>query len=423
MVKIVLTGLNGYGGHFVEPLLRGDGSYKLIAVVSRNPKKSQYYEYLRVNQVRFYDCLENCLLSERADIVIITTPMHVHFKEVMCALKRGISVYCEKPLASDSEQCRQIAEMAKRKGCQAAVGYQWSHSKAVTDLKKDLLDGRYGKLQKIKAMAVWNRPKSYYGESDWKGRYFGKDGESIQESVISNGTSHFLHNLLFLSGNELKKAAVPVHIYGEAYRAHAIETFDTACIRMETESGCELFYMATLSAKENHAPEFMAECEKAIISYPSGTEKGNSSAIKIEPIKNNRKKCRNFSASLQRLFHNKFHFYIQFGITAWPWNPMCITFLLFPFFLRFFKKLSTISYRHRMLSTVILTVWYTAEIRFFFAFLIKSDYRKLKGGVHRWAAIMKKACTTSLWKSWHVLMPWNKISILKRSNIKMMLTV
>ena len=53
----------------------------------------------------------------------------------------------------------------------------------------------------------------------------------------------------------------------------------------------------------------------------------NSSAIRIEPIKNNRKKCRNFSASLQRLFHNKFHFCIQLGITAWPWNPMCITFL------------------------------------------------------------------------------------------------
>ena len=53
----------------------------------------------------------------------------------------------------------------------------------------------------------------------------------------------------------------------------------------------------------------------------------NISAIKIEPKKNNRKKCRNFSASLQRLFHNKFHFYIKLGITAWPWNPMCITFL------------------------------------------------------------------------------------------------
>jgi len=273
VVKIVLTGLNGYGGHFIEPLLEGNGSHKLMAVVSRDPKKSPYYECLQKNQVHFYDSLENCLEAENMDMAIITTPMHVHFREVMCALKKGLSVYCEKPLAVDAEQCRRIAEAAKERGAQVAVGYQWSHSKAVTDLKKDLLAGKYGKLQKIKSLAVWSRTKSYYGESDWKGRYYGKNGESIQESVISNGTSHFLHNLLFLSGEVLDQAAVPVHIYGEAYRAHAIETFDTACIKMKTENGCELFYMATLSAKENHAPEFMIECEKASISYPAGTGK------------------------------------------------------------------------------------------------------------------------------------------------------
>jgi len=273
LVKIVLTGLNGYGGHFIEPLLEGNGRYKLAAVVSKNPEKSPYYGMLKKNQVHFYDALEECLKTEELDMAIITTPMHIHFREVMCALEKGLFVYCEKPLASDSGQCRQIAELAEKTGCLAAVGYQWSHSEAVTALKRDILAGKYGVLQKIKTLAVWSRPKSYYGESDWRGRYYGKNGEAIQESVISNATSHFLHNLLFLSGKEPDKAAVPVHICAEAYRAHEIETFDTACIRMETEDGCELLYMATLAAKENHAPEFIAECEHASIFYPAGEKK------------------------------------------------------------------------------------------------------------------------------------------------------
>lgn len=55
MVKIVLTGLNGCGGHFIVPLLESDGTYHLSAVVSTNPKKSPYYEKLKEEKVRFYN--------------------------------------------------------------------------------------------------------------------------------------------------------------------------------------------------------------------------------------------------------------------------------------------------------------------------------------------------------------------------------
>lgn len=273
MVKIVLTGLNGYGGHFIVPLLESDGTYQLSAVVSTNPKKSPYYEKLKEEKVRFYNSLEDCLQEEKLDMALITTPVQVHFREVMCALEHGLNVYCEKPLAPKAEHCRQVQECAAKRGLYAAVGFQWSHSKAVTDLKNDILTGKYGKLKKIKTMALWNRPKSYYTESNWKGRYWGKDKESIWESVISNAAVHFLHNLLFLAGGEMAESATPVHISGEAYRAHKIETFDTACMKMKTEEDCQLFYLATLSAKQNHAPEFTVECENARIFYPVGDEK------------------------------------------------------------------------------------------------------------------------------------------------------
>lgn len=70
----------------------------------------------------------------------------------------------------------------------------------------------------------------------------------------------------------MAESATPVHISGEAYQAHKIETFDTACMKMKTEE-CQFFYLATLSAKQNHAPEFIAECENARIFYPVGDKK------------------------------------------------------------------------------------------------------------------------------------------------------
>lgn len=273
MIKIVLTGLNGYGGHFIEPLLNSDKTYMLAAVVSRNPKKSMYYDVLKEKQVHFYSSLEECLQREKVHMAIITTPMHIHYKEVMCALKYKLAVYCEKPLACTLEQCKQIEAYAKEQGCIVAVGYQWSHSKAITELKKQILEGRFGKLLKIKTLVLWNRPKSYYGESDWKGRMYGKEGEPVRESVMSNGAAHFLHNLLFLTGEELNKAAYPVEIEEKCYRAHAIETFDTVSVKMKTASGCELLYLATLVAEKTRVPEFAVECENAKIYYPIGEKK------------------------------------------------------------------------------------------------------------------------------------------------------
>lgn len=273
MINIVLTGLNGYGGNFIEPLLNSDGIYRLAAVVSRNPKKSSWYERLKEEQVHFYSSLEECLQAEKINMAIITTPMHIHYEEVMCALKYKLAVYCEKPLACTMEQCRQIEAYAKEQGCVAAVGYQWSHSEAITGLKKQILEGKFGKLLKIKTLVLWNRPKSYYAESDWKGRMYGKDGEAVWESVMSNGAAHFLHNLLFLAGEELHKAAYPMEIEEKCYRAHRIETFDTVSVKMKTGGGCELLYLATLVAEKTCAPEFIAECEHAKIYYPIGEKK------------------------------------------------------------------------------------------------------------------------------------------------------
>ncbi len=272
-VRIVLTGLNGYGGNFIEPLLETDGTYELAAVVSRAPQKSPHFERLKERGVRIYPNLEDCLRAEKAEMAIITTPMHIHYREVMCALSHKLSVYCEKPLTATLEQCNRIADYAKEQGCIVAVGYQWSYSDAVAELKKQILQGTFGKLLRVKSLALWNRPKSYYTDSHWKGRLYGENGEAIWESVMSNGAAHFLHHVLFLAGEEWNRAAQPVQIEAKCYRAHKIESFDTACVKMKTENGCELLYLATMAAKRNCPAEFVAECEQARISYPVGEQK------------------------------------------------------------------------------------------------------------------------------------------------------
>lgn len=279
MAKIILTGLNGYGGHIVKHILEDTSDdHSLVAVISRNPKSSIYYQKLLEKKVNFYTDIATCLENECVDLAIITTPMHIHQREVMAALKKGVSVYCEKPLTPTVEQALEIKTLAMEKKCLVGVGFQWSFSKGILQLKRDIIALRYGKVNKIKTLVKWSRPKSYYELSDWKGRVRTQAGVQVYESVLSNGASHFMHNLLFLAGEELHTAAFPEVIEGECYRAHPIETFDTTRVRMITKSGTELLYLATIVADQPESPKFEIICDEATIYYP-GDKDGHIVAV------------------------------------------------------------------------------------------------------------------------------------------------
>ncbi|KHD36660.1 hypothetical protein NL50_09050 [Clostridium acetobutylicum] len=267
-VNIILTGLNGYGGNFVREILTKNSSkYKLIAVISSNPKKSEHYSSLLKHGVKIYSNIEACLKENKVDLAIITTPMHVHYKEVICALKHGVNVFCEKPLAPTIDECLKIKELSEDKNLFVGIGFQWSYSKAIKNLKSDILSNKFGKILKMKTMITWSRPKSYFENSTWKGRNLDANGNFILECLMSNSASHYLHNLLFLNGTDINKSSYPIFIEGEGYKAHKIDGYDTAFIRINTDNNSELLYLATVASKNEKKPVFEIQLENAIVYY------------------------------------------------------------------------------------------------------------------------------------------------------------
>ncbi len=273
MAKIVLTGLNGYGGNFVKELF-ADAHNELLAVVSGSPQKSAHYEELAKRGIPAYKTLEECLEQEQPDMAIICTPAHIHFKEVMTCLHKGVHVYCEKPLTTTLEDTLTIGKLAKEKGLTVAVGFQWSYSKGIQSLKKDILDGKYGQIIKFKNLARFVRPISYFTSSSWKGRNFASDGSVVYDNVINNVNAHYLHNMLFLAGKEMTKAldvTEGTEYELHCYRAHNIETFDTFVMKIKKEQQ-QIELYGTLVAEKNIPVEFTLEGEKGRIIYPYDAE-------------------------------------------------------------------------------------------------------------------------------------------------------
>jgi predicted dehydrogenase len=280
-VSIILTGLNGYGENFVKELLKENNAlYELVAVVSGNPEKSKYYNALLEHGVKMYQTIDDCLNENKVDLAIITTPMHIHYREVVCALKHGANVFCEKPLAPTIDECLEIKRLSDQTNLFVAVGFQWSFSKAIQNLKKDILANKFGKVKKMKTIVRWYRPKSYFENSNWKGKNVDKDGKYILDNLMSNSASHHLHNLLFLSGNELFNSANPTSIEGEGYKAYKIDGYDTVFMRINTDNDCELLYLATIVSEEEKEACFEMELEEATVYY--SPEKASNIIVKTK---------------------------------------------------------------------------------------------------------------------------------------------
>lgn len=63
-------------------------------------------------------------MGDKIDAVVITTPDHTHAVTAMAAMKRGMHCYCEKPLAHDVWQIRQMQKLAREKNLKTQMGTQ-----------------------------------------------------------------------------------------------------------------------------------------------------------------------------------------------------------------------------------------------------------------------------------------------------------
>jgi len=84
--------------------------------------------------------------SSPLDAVWVCTPPQFHVDPAVEAMRRGIPVYLEKPIARSLDEARQICEIAAQTNVVCAVGYQWHSLELLDTLRGELADQRVAAL-------------------------------------------------------------------------------------------------------------------------------------------------------------------------------------------------------------------------------------------------------------------------------------
>lgn len=269
--RAVLIGISGYGRIHLELARAAQplGLDLVAAVVINRDDEAEAVAQLEREGVRIYADYESMLQAERgrAELCLIPTGIAWHERMTVAALAAGMSVLVEKPLAASVREVEAIAaaERAAR-GRFVAVGFQDLYNSEVHALKRRILAGLVGRLERVRFLGLWPRPTAYFRRNHWAGR-LAADGAPVLDSVLSNAFAHFVNLGLFLAGTGAASAAVPGEIEAVLWRTNAIETFDTGVIRAVSPEGVRFWFGASHACASTHEPEIVLEGSAGTITW------------------------------------------------------------------------------------------------------------------------------------------------------------
>ncbi|MGB7158292.1 MAG: Gfo/Idh/MocA family oxidoreductase [Tepidisphaeraceae bacterium] len=278
-VNVALVGISGYGESYVKALLDGpaDDNFKIVGMVDPMPQRCRRLdEIIGRRRIPVHADLPSLYAAAPAkiDLVMMATPIHLHAPHTCFALSRGSNVLCEKPAGATVDDATRMLAAEEETSGFAAIGYQWSFSRAIQALKRDILAGDFGAPGKLKTIACFPRNVQYFQRNDWAGRVRTADGTPVYDSPVNNATAHYLHNMLYLLGPTRETSATPLAVQAELYRANTIENYDTAAVRCVVAGGAELLFYTSHAVPIAMGPVLCYEFERAKIYYEAETAGG-----------------------------------------------------------------------------------------------------------------------------------------------------
>lgn len=121
---------------------------KLYAIAGRNAEKVQEFKE-KFGFEKGYVGYENLVNDPNVQAVYIPLPNNIHKQWVIACLKAKKHVLCEKPMALNAEESREMYKVARENGVILMEAYAYLHSPYMKALKDEVNSGALGQLMYI----------------------------------------------------------------------------------------------------------------------------------------------------------------------------------------------------------------------------------------------------------------------------------
>ncbi len=120
-----------------ESKLKGSGTKGNLDTISND---------LNLEKYNLYTSFEKMLEEEELDFVDLAVPTFIHDDLAIIAMKKGVHVFCEKPMAISYENCMNMIEVSKETGKKLMIGQTLRYWNTYEYLKKVIDEKTYGNI-------------------------------------------------------------------------------------------------------------------------------------------------------------------------------------------------------------------------------------------------------------------------------------
>lgn len=273
MKKPLRIGFIGAGGiaHMHARHLKKQENVEIVAAADVGEKSLNKFIEAFPGTKPFADYKQ--MLSKSAgemDAVCVCTPNGLHAENTIDALKAGLHVMVEKPMAMNAGECAKMIDAAKTARRELVVGFQFRFDPRTELIRRQIAGGHFGKIMYVRCQALRRRgiPNwGVFGRKDLQG-----GGPMIDIGVHVLEMAHFAigsprpitatGNCWTYYGNKPAETLVPWPDWD--YKTYTVEDLAVGMIRLEGGT------MLTIEAS------FVAHIEKDVWTFQVMGEKGGA---------------------------------------------------------------------------------------------------------------------------------------------------
>jgi len=243
-----------------------------LAAVANHRRASMAEFAKQFGVARQYDSVEAMLKDGNVDALVVATPNYLHASQTIAALKAGVPVMVEKPMAMNAQEAEKMCAAAEKSGALLMVAHCWRFHPEVQWLRTQ--SAKLGRIIRTKAYSVHVN----WGPSGWFAQKKFAGGGAMADMGV-----HALDTTRFLLGDPQ-----PVSVFariGTHYGKYDVD--DTGVIIIAWDNGATSYVETGWWQPHSDSPEAGAQLygRKGFGSvFPTRVELPNQAEQKVDVI-------------------------------------------------------------------------------------------------------------------------------------------
>tara|TARA_R110001592_G_scaffold96331_4_gene276751 strand:+ start:61185 stop:62321 length:1137 start_codon:yes stop_codon:yes gene_type:complete len=162
-IGVALVGLGYYSTDLLAPALQQTEHCYLAGIVTGTPDKAvawkEKYQIPEKN-IYNYDNFDSIADNPDIDVVYVVLPPSMHEEYVIRASNAGKHVWCEKPMAVTSQECKNMINACKKNKVQLTIGYRLHHEPNTQEYRSIVQSNKLGKVNYVNCAAGYRENRT-----------------------------------------------------------------------------------------------------------------------------------------------------------------------------------------------------------------------------------------------------------------------